>query len=131
MKTKFFISILALSACVISCGNPEEEAAKEKQLQDSILQVQEDSLMQAFKLELEDIASVVNEVGTRNGLFDLDSMEGASLSKDDIIRKVQGLDQVLNANQKKLDDIYSKMKSNKVKNNELEKMIQEIGRAHV
>ncbi len=124
MKTKFFIPLLALSVSLFSCGNPEEEAAKEKQLQDSLLQVQEDSLMQAFKLELEDIASVVNEVGTRNGLFDLDSMEGATLSKDDIIRKVQGLDQVLNANQKKLDDIYSKMKSNKVKNNELEKMIQ-------
>lgn len=124
MKTKFFIPFLAICVGLVSCGNPEEEAAKEKQLQDSLLQVQEDSLMQVFKLELEDIASVVNEVGTRNGLFDLDSMEGSTLSKDDIIRKVQGLDQVLNANQKKLDDIYSKMKSNKVKNNELEKMIQ-------
>lgn len=124
MKSKLFIPFLALIISLVSCGNPEEEAAKQKQLQDSILQVQEDSLMQVFKLELEDIASVVNEVGTRNGLFDLDSVEGTSLSKDDIIRKVQGLDQVLNANQKKLDNIYSKMKSNKVKNNELEKMIQ-------
>lgn len=124
MKTKLFIPLLALIIGLVSCGNPEEEATKQKQLHDSILQVQEDSLMQVFKLELEDIASVVNEVGTRNGLFDLDSMEGTSLSKDDIIRKVQGLDQVLNANQKKLDNIYSKMKSNKVKNNELEKMIQ-------
>lgn len=124
MKIKLFLLLFSFSLILFSCGNNQEEIARQKEIQDSLLQVQQDSLLQVFKLELNEIAAVVNEVGARNGIFDLDSSEGMEVNKEDIIQKVQGLDELLSKNQKRLDDISKKMKSNKVKNNDLEKMIQ-------
>lgn len=124
MSIKSLAVISVLFFLAISCTNNEAQLEKQKLQNDSILQAQEDSLMNAFTLELQGIASVVNEVGTRNGLFDLDTSEGAGLSKDAIIKKVQGLDQLLAENQKKLDQISKNIRSNKVKNKELESMIK-------
>lgn len=124
MTSKFLATTIALFVLVVSCTNNEEQIKQQKLQNDSILQAQEDSLMNAFTLELEGIASVVNEVGTRNGLFDLDTSEGGGISKDAIIKKVQGLDQLLAENQKKLDQVSKNIRSNNVKNKELESMIQ-------
>jgi hypothetical protein len=124
MTIKSLASISLLLVLAISCTNNEAQLEKQKLQNDSILQAQEDSLMNAFTIELQGIASVVNEVGTRNGLFDLDTSEGEGLTKDAIIRKVQGLDQLLAENQKRLDQVSKNIRSNKVKNKELESMIQ-------
>jgi hypothetical protein len=124
MTIKSLASISFLLVLAISCTNNEAQLEKQKLQNDSILQAQEDSLMNAFTIELQGIASVVNEVGTRNGLFDLDTSEGEGLTKDAIIRKVQGLDQLLAENQKRLDQVSKNIRSNKVKNKELESMIQ-------
>lgn len=120
-----FVMIAALVA-ISSCDNSEAEKARQKAQQDSLLQVQQDSLLNVFRAELEDISRTIDEVSVRNGIIDVDTAEGGTLSKDRILEKVSALDNLLNKNQSELKQVYDRMKKNKVENAELEKLIQSM-----
>lgn len=120
-----FVLITSLIAAA-SCGTSEAEKAKQKAQQDSLLQVQQDSLLNVFRAELEDISKTIDEVSVRNGIIDVDTAEGGTLSKDRILEKVSALDNLLNKNQSELKQVYDRMKKNKVENAELEKLIQSM-----
>lgn len=122
---KRYLTLILPIVLLASCVNPEQEAA-EKALQDSILQAQEDSLLTMFKTELEAISSSVEEINLRNGIIEFDTTEGNVLSKETIIAKVENLDSYLAQNQSKLDDLYKKMRSSKLKNKELEKLVKSM-----
>jgi len=117
---------LIFSFIVVSCGNPEAERAKQKAKEDSLLQVQQDSLLDVFRGELEAISDMVSDVSLRNGILNLDTTEGAVLSKEVIMKQVESLDQLLSKNQKQLNDLYARMRESKVKNKELENLIQNM-----
>ena len=108
-----------------SCGS-ENDAQKQEQKQDSILQVQQDSLLNIFKEELDAIDQKISESGSSQGLFEDDSLEGQVLSRDRIIQKVEALDNLLSEKQSRLNDIYNRMRESKVKNDKLEQMIQSM-----
>ena len=113
-----------LSAVVLfSCTDKDAERARQKFVQDSLLQVQQDSLLDVFRSELEDISGKVNEVSSRNGLITIDTTEGAVLSKEEILKQVESLDGLLSSNQAKLNDLYERMRQSNLKNTELERMI--------
>jgi len=124
MKKLLCIAVV-LVALSTACTNPESAEA-EKQKQDSLLKVQEDSLLDVFRGELEAIASKVNEVGASNGLLELDTTEGKVLSKEMIIDRVESLNELLGKNQKQLNELYARMRESKVKNTDLEKMIKDM-----
>jgi len=117
---------LIFSFIVVSCGNPEAERAKQKAKEDSLLEVQQDSLLDVFRGELEAISDMVSDVSLRNGILNLDTTEGAVLSKEVIMKQVESLDQLLSKNQKQLNDLYARMRESKVKNKELENLIQNM-----
>jgi hypothetical protein len=117
---------LIFSFIVVSCGNPEAERAKQKAKEVSLLQVQQDSLLDVFRGELEAISDMVSDVSLRNGILNLDTTEGAVLSKEVIMKQVESLDQLLSKNQKQLNDLYARMRESKVKNKELENLIQNM-----
>jgi hypothetical protein len=121
----FLIAIVALSL-VTSCNNDAEMAEKAKLQQDSLLQVQQDSLLDLFRGELQAIATKVSEVNASQGIFSADTGEGTVLSKDVIIGQLEALNQMLNSNQKQLSDVYKRMKDSKVKNEDLENMIKSM-----
>lgn len=123
MKNVVGVLLLAAITILASCGNAEEEKARQKAVSDSLLQVQQDSLLDMFKGELEAISKTVNQVSVRNNLLNTDSAEGEVLSKERIIDQVTQLDQLLAKNQEQLDNLYSRMRENKLKNQELEKLI--------
>lgn len=118
-----YLFLLPLLIFIVACGNPEAEKAKQKAKEDSLLQVQQDSLLDVFRGELESISSKVNEVSVRNGMLNFDATEGVVLSKEVIMKQVESLDQLLSKNQSELDDLYNRMRQSKVKNSELEKLI--------
>lgn len=123
MRIISFIAVISiLSIAMVSC-NQEQEKAEAQQKQDSLLQAQQDSLLNVFKGELELIQQTVKEVNTNNGIFTLDTSENAVLSKESIINQVENLDKLLETNQKQLSDLYQRMRDSKVKNDELEKML--------
>jgi chromosome segregation ATPase len=123
MRIISFIAIISmLSVAMVSC-NQEQEKAEAQQKQDSLLQAQQDSLLDVFKGELELIQQTVKQVNTNNGIFTLDTSENAVLSKESIINQVENLDKLLESNQKQLSDLYQRMRDSKVKNDELEKML--------
>lgn len=126
MKVRLFLFIIVSSAFVISCTNNAEIAEKAKAQQDSLMQVQQDSLLDLFRGELEAIASKVSEVNASQGIFTADTGEGTVLSKDVIIGQVEALNQLLNSNQKQLNDVYKRMKDSKLKNEDLENMIKSM-----
>jgi hypothetical protein len=117
---------LTLIVVLAGCGDPEAEKARQKAQQDSLLQVQQDSLLDVFRGELEDISKTIEGVGVRNGLLELDSAEGQVLSKESILAKVSAIDDLLNKNQSELQQVYDRMRKNKVKNDELEKLVQSM-----
>lgn len=108
-----------------SCGS-ENNAQKQEQKQDSILQAQQDSLLNIFKEELDAIDQKISEAGSSQGLFEDDSLEGQVLSRERIIQKVEALDNMLSEKQSRLNDIYNRMRESKVKNDKLEQMIQSM-----
>lgn len=114
-----FVILINLSSCT---GGADPEA--EKQKQDSLLQVQQDSLLDLFRGELQAISNKVKEVSASNGIFNLDTAEGGTLSKEDIMNQVEQLSGLLTSNQKELNDLYKRMKNSKVKSDELEKMLK-------
>jgi len=123
MRIISFIAIISiLSVAMVSC-NQEQEKAESQQKQDSLLQAQQDSLLDVFKGELELIQQTVKQVNSNNGIFTLDTSENAVLSKESIINQVENLDKLLETNQKQLSDLYQRMRDSKVKNDELEKML--------
>jgi len=123
MRIISFIAIISiLSVAMVSC-NQEQEKAEAQQKQDSLLQAQQDSLLDVFKGELELIQQTVKQVNSNNGIFTLDTSENAVLSKESIINQVENLDKLLETNQKQLSDLYQRMRDSKVKNDELEKML--------
>ncbi len=123
MRIISLIAIISiLSVAMVSC-NQEQEKAEAQQKQDSLLQAQQDSLLDVFKGELELIQQTVKQVNSNNGIFTLDTSENAVLSKESIINQVENLDKLLETNQKQLSDLYQRMRDSKVKNDELEKML--------
>jgi len=118
--------ILPIMIFIAACGNPEAEKAKQKAKEDSLLQAQQDSLLDVFRGELETISSKVNEVSVRNGVLKFDSTEGVVLSKEVIMKQVESLDQLLANNQDQLNDLYKRMKQSKVKNDELEGLVKNM-----
>lgn len=111
---------------IASCTDPGAQKEQQKQQQDSLLQVQQDSLLDLFKGELEAIQGKVSEVSATHGLFDVDTSEGHVLSKSVIIDQVEALDELLNTNQKQLNDLYKRMRDSKIKNEELENMVKSM-----
>jgi len=107
-----------------SCNN-EQAKQEEKLRQDSLLQVQQDSLMNVFHGELEAIASKVKEVNAKNGIFNLDTSENKVLSKETILSQVESLDQLLSSNQNQLNDLYKRMRDSKLNTEQLESKIKE------
>lgn len=126
MKRILYTLVTVAIFATSSCTNPEAAKEEEKRLQDSVLQAQQDSLLDMFKLELEAIQGKVSEVSASHGLFDMDTSEGQVLSKEVIITQVESLNDLLNANQKQLNDLYKRMRDSKVKNDELESMVKNM-----
>lgn len=126
MKSSIRISIfIILSVITLSC-NQEQDRAEEKQKQDSLLQAQQDSLLDVFRGELETISQTVKQVNANNGIFTLDTSESAVLSKESIIGQVENLDKLLASKQQQLDDLYKRMKESKLRNDEMETMIESM-----
>lgn len=119
------LSVIGLSLAFPSCNNDEEKAAA-KHTQDSLLKVQQDSLLNVFHGELEAIASKVSEVNAKNGIFNLDTSENVVLSKETIMSQVESLDQLLSSNQNQLNDLYKRMKDSKLNTEQLELKIKEM-----
>ncbi len=129
MKThisSFTLMTLLMIVVLAGCGNSEAEKARQKAQQDSLLQVQQDSLLDVFRGELEDISKTIEDVGVRNGLLTVDSSEGQVLSKESILAKVSVIDDLLKKNQSELKQVYDRMRKSKVKNDELEKLVQSM-----
>jgi len=120
MNKLYPLGFALLAAITLFNCTGSSEQKEVVQNQDSLLQVQKDSLLDLFKSELESIASKVNEVSTSNGIFKLDTSENVLLSKETIIDQVESLDNLLEANQKQLADLYARMKDSKVANEKLE-----------
>lgn len=125
LMRKLLCITVALLTLNTACNN-KENAEAEKQRQDSLLQAQEDSLLEVFRGELEVIATKVNEVGAGSGLFEIDTTEGMVLSKEVIIDRVESLDALLQNNQKRLNDLSAMMRESKVRNTELENMLKNM-----
>jgi len=122
-----FLSFLVLLSIVIaSCGNPEAEKAAQKAVSDSLLQVQQDSLLDVFRGELQDISQRISQVSVRNGLLAIDSNEGDVLSKDMILKRVESLDGLLSNNKAELNQLYERMRKSNVKNKQMEDMLQSM-----
>lgn len=121
-RIAFFFSFASLT--ILAACNTGPTAEELQQKQDSLLQVQQDSLLDLFKGELEAISAKVNEVGASNGLFNVDTTEGKVLSKEAIIKQVESLDGLLSKNQQQLNNLYNRMKASKIKNEELENMMK-------
>ena len=122
-----FLSFLVLVAIVIaSCGNPEAEKAAQKAVTDSLMQVQQDSLLDVFRGELQDISQRISQVSVRNGLLAIDSNEGDVLSKDMILKRVESLDGLLSNNKAELNQLYERMRKSNVKNKQMEEMLQSM-----
>ena len=122
-----FLSFLVLLSIVIaSCGNPEAEKAAQKAVSDSLLQVQQDSLLDVFRGELQDISQRISQVSVRNGLLAIDSNEGDVLSKDMILKRVESLDGLLSNNKAELNQLYERMRKSNVKNKQMEEMLQSM-----
>lgn len=123
MKSLKYLTLFVILINLASCtGGADPEV--EKQKQDSLLQAQQDSLLDLFRGELQAISNKVKEVSASNGIFNLDTAEGESLSKEDIMNQVEALSGLLSSNQKELNDLYKRMKNSKVKSDELEKMLK-------
>jgi hypothetical protein len=121
------LSFLVLASIVIaSCGNPEAERAAQKALSDSLLQVQQDSLLDVFRGELQDISKRISQVSVRNGLLAIDSSEGDVLSKEMILKRVESLDGLLANNKAELNQLYERMRKSNVKNKQMEEMLQSM-----
>jgi len=121
------LSFLVLASIVIaSCGNPEAERAAQKALSDSLLQVQQDSLLDVFRGELQDISQRISQVSVRNGLLAIDSSEGDVLSKEMILKRVESLDGLLANNKAELNQLYERMRKSNVKNKQMEEMLQSM-----
>ncbi|MEX2595528.1 MAG: hypothetical protein WEC59_01265 [Salibacteraceae bacterium] len=125
MKRLFFILISA-AITLSGCNSSESQKAEQKAAADSLLQVQQDSLLDVFLSELEGISRTIDDVSIRNGILNLDSTEGSQLSKNRIIEKVNALDQRLLKNQAELDNLVKRMRERNVKNKELEKLINSM-----
>ncbi len=122
-----FLSFFVLVSIVIaSCGNPEAEKAAQKAVTDSLMQVQQDSLLDVFKGELQDISQRISQVSVRNGLLAIDSNEGDVLSKDMILKRVESLDGLLSNNKAELNQLYERMRKSNVKNKQMEEMLQSM-----
>jgi len=121
------LSFLVLASIVIaSCGNPEAERAAQKALSDSLLQVQQDSLLDVFRGELQDISQRISQVSVRNGLLAIDSSEGDVLSKEMILKRVESLDGLLANNKAELNQLYERMRKSNEKNKQMEEMLQSM-----
>ena len=126
MRRSFpFLLFLIMSIVVVSC-NQEQDKAQAKKQQDSLLLMQEDSLLNVFKTEFETISQTMKEVNAKNGIFNLDNSESKVLSKETIIGQVQNLDKLLEYKQSQLNDLYKRMKESKVRNEEMEDMISSM-----
>ncbi|MDB4103922.1 hypothetical protein N9545_00180 [Salibacteraceae bacterium] len=121
---RFLSFLILLSIVVASCGNPEAEKAAQKAASDSLLQVQQDSLLDVFRGELQDISQRISQVSVRNGLLAIDSNEGDVLSKDMILKRVESLDGLLSNNKSELNQLYERMRKSNVKNKQMEDMLQ-------
>jgi len=122
------LSLFSVLMILASCNN-EQAKQEEKLRQDSLLQVQQDSLMNVFHGELEAIASKVKEVNAKNGIFNLDTSENKVLSKETILSQVESLDQLLSSNQNQLNDLYKRMRDSKLNTEQLESKIKEMQEA--
>lgn len=127
MKKLIILPFIA-ALIVAACSNPEAEKARQQAIQDSLLEVQQDSLLDVFRVELESISDKVNEVSLRNGILSMDTTEGVVVSKEAILKQVTSLDELLSSNQEKLNSIYSRMRESKLKNEELENLISNMQR---
>ncbi len=126
MRRSFpFLLFLIMSIVVVSC-NQEQDKAQAKKQQDSLLLMQEDSLLNVFKTEFETISQTMKEVNAENGIFNLDTSESKVLSKETIIGQVQNLDKLLESKQSQLNDLFKRMKESKVRNEEMEDMISSM-----
>jgi hypothetical protein len=123
MKRIIFFST-ALCVSLVSCTNEEAIKAENQRIQDSLLRVQEDSLLNIYKSELESIAMKVNEVGRENGLLDISSSEDPTVDKEAILSRVESLNELLSSNQNELAALRKKMKNSNIKNAELESLIK-------
>jgi hypothetical protein len=124
---RYIVILLVLPLIILSsCADPEAERAKQQAREDSLLSVQQDSLLDAFHRELAGISQSINAVSVRNGLLNLDTSEGAVLSKEAILKQVESLDGLLANNQKQLNDLYDRMRKSKVKSDELEKLVNNM-----
>jgi hypothetical protein len=119
------LSILIVSIALVSCSQ-EQEKAEVKQVQDSLLMAQQDSLLNVFMSEFESISQTVNEVNAKNGIYSLDTSESNVLSKESIIGQVENLDQLLQSKQNQLNDLFKRMKESKVRNEEMEGLISSM-----
>lgn len=119
------LSILIVSIALVSCSQ-EQEKAEVKQVQDSLLMAQQDSLLNVFMSEFESISQTVNEVNAKNGIYNLDTSESNALSKESIIGQVENLDQLLQSKQNQLNDLFKRMKESKVRNEEMEGLISSM-----
>ena len=125
MRIYSMLSLFSVLMILASCNN-EQAKQEEKLRQDSLLQVQQDSLMNVFHGELEAIASKVKEVNAKNGIFNLDTSENKVLSKETILSQVESLDQLLSSNQNQLNDLYKRMRDSKLNTEQLESKIKEM-----
>lgn len=123
---RFIPFFFLISIFIASCGNPEAEKAAQQAITDSLMQVQQDSLLDVFRGELQDISQRISQVSVRNGLLAIDSNEGDVLSKDMILKRVESLDGLLANNKSELNQLYERMRKSNVKNKQMEDMLQSM-----
>ncbi len=119
------LSILVVSIASVSC-NQKQEKTEAKQIRNSLLITQQDSLLNVFMSEFESISQTVKEVNAKNGIFNLDTSEPNVLSKETIIGQVENLDLLLKSKQNQLNDLFKRIKESKVRNEEMESLISSM-----
>lgn len=111
-----------LGACTPGNSGKEEQKA----IQDSLLSVQQDSLLNVFIGELELIDERVSQISVRNGVLPVDSVESTTITREGILSKVAALDQVIIQNQNELNKVFERIKKSNIKNEQLESMVSSM-----
>ncbi len=118
-----FSVVLLFSAC---SSDSNSDGATDQESQESLLQAQQDSLLEVLRQELQAIDEKMDRVGENNGIFEEATDGNQVLSRERIIEKVEALDRLLKNNQAELDNMYNRMRATKLENKKFERMIQSM-----